>query len=105
MRDGTDADRRQHHRELILGFLREQFPDSKVHAVSSHPDEVMSVQQAKPHALYRLHVGGEILEDARDDQEIVAALQDQCVVEKLRENVGELVLLRYDLRGEIVAVF
>lgn len=101
MKNGTDAERRAHHRELIRELVAREFPGSEVEVVPADADEVICVRCQEPRALYRLRIAFEVLEDARDDTEIRRAIQDQGAVEQMRGSPGDTVLLTYR-DGEIV---
>ena len=95
MKHGTDAERRAHHRELILELVAREFPGSEVQVVPADLDEVICVRCQEPRALYRLRIAFEVLEDAREDTEIRRAIQDQGAVEKMRRRPGDTVLITY----------
>ncbi len=100
MKGGTDAERREHHLQLIRDLVEEGFPDADVWVAPANSDMVICVRVPQPRQLFRLRVASEALEDAREDEEIRRALQEQGAIDKVRQFPGGVVVVTYR-EGEI----
>ncbi len=56
MKGETDAERREHHLQLIRDLVEEGFPDADVWVVPANSDAVICVRVREPGQLFRLRV-------------------------------------------------
>ena len=95
MKGGTDAERREHHLQLIRDLVEEGFPDADVWVAPANSDMVICVRVPEARQLFRLRVAFEALEDAREDEEIQRALQEQRAIDRMRQFPDEVVVVTY----------
>jgi hypothetical protein len=104
METGTDAARREHHRGLILEYLKAAFPRCYVaHLDPGAPMEHFLIDSGKPVVMYRLFVRGNVLDDKHRDHELTRALEHLGVADLLRQCPTGHMTLGYNEQGAISA--